>query len=396
MNKASPPNKLYELKASKASESDFIMENMALAKNKKSNHIVKFKLFSNNNMKPSRNFLPKPIIESEKDISNDFSYESQNNYIFLYYEATIEHLKKCKKIYNNNISNIKNNFNNNKDKSINEEKNVILSNINTNININSDLNNNKNENYLILNNTEIENFYSKNGMDILYTNKIRESKINFGFDDPKKINVNINEEKSKDNLNENKNKNLMINIDYPPFKPSTLKDKKKNIEKENNNSNITPKSSSNTIIDSSEYNSIKNDNDEYLTEMFGKKGWICILCNNFNYETRNKCNRCGEIKNPKKINNLKFKMKKDKKYNNQNDNQNKDWICSYCKNFNYSFRNICNKCNIPKTIQIVYNYNPTIYNYIKNNYASYQAQPFLLFNNFQNIYINNIANFMCK
>ena len=82
MNKASPPKKLYELKASKASESDFIMENMALAKNKKSNHIVKFKLFSNNNMKPSRNFLPKPIIESEKDISNDFSYESQNNYIF--------------------------------------------------------------------------------------------------------------------------------------------------------------------------------------------------------------------------------------------------------------------------------------------------------------------------
>jgi len=151
----------------------------------------------------------------------------------------------------------------------------------------------------------------------------------------------------------------MINIDYPPFKPSTLKDKKKNIEKENNNSNITPKSSSNTIIDSHEFNSIKNDNDEYLTEMFGKKGWICILCNNFNYETRNKCNRCGEIKNSKKINNLKFKMKKDKKYNNQNDNQNdnqnKDWICSYCKNFNYSFRNICNKCNIPKTIQIVYN-----------------------------------------
>ena len=349
MNKASPPNKLYELKDSKARESDFNMENMPLAKNKKSNHIEKFKLFSNNNMKPSRNFLPKPIIESEKNISNDFSYGSQNNYIFLYYETTIEHLKKCKKIYNNNNnnSNIKNNFNNKKDISINEEKNAILSNIKTNINSNSninlDINNNKNGKYLILNNNEFRNFCSKNGMDILYKNKIRESKINLGFDDPKKINANINEEKSKDSSNENGKKNLMINIDYPPFKPSTLKDKKKNIEKENNNSNITPKSSSNTIIDSSEYNSIKNDNDEYLTEMFGKKGWICILCNNFNYETRNKCNRCGEIKNPKKINNLKFKMKKDKKYNNQNDNQKKDWICSYCKNFNYSFRNICNK-----------------------------------------------------
>ena len=35
--------------------------------------------------------------------------------------------------------------------------------------------------------------------------------------------------------------------------------------------------------------------------MFGRHGWICKLCNNFNYDTRKKCNRCHVVKKPKKI-----------------------------------------------------------------------------------------------
>jgi hypothetical protein len=30
---------------------------------------------------------------------------------------------------------------------------------------------------------------------------------------------------------------------------------------------------------------ISNDQDEYTVEMFGRKGWICEMCNNFNYES---------------------------------------------------------------------------------------------------------------
>lgn len=186
MNKAFPSNKLYKL-TSKKSDLDFNIQNMSLEKNKESNIIAKFKLFSKTNIKPSRNFLPKPIGESEKEINKDFPYENHINYIFLYYEKTIEHLKKYKKINNsyNNISSIKNNFNNIKDKSINEEKNKILSNINTNIstnintninsnlNIKSDINNCKNINYLILNNSEVGRFCSNNSMEILYENKKR-------------------------------------------------------------------------------------------------------------------------------------------------------------------------------------------------------------------------------
>ena len=398
MNKTHPSNKIYEL-----IDSDFNIENKSLSKNIESNIIEKYKIFYKSNIKSNRNFLPKPIIESEKDIEKDFPYEFQNNYIFQYYKTTIEYLKKYKKIYNNyNISSIKDNYNNKKDKSINEEKKEIPSSINAdikgNLNIKSDINKYKYANYLFLNNSTITKFYSNNGMDTLYTNKIRESKINVAINDKENLTKNISEEKSKDNLNENENeiKNLILNIDYPPFKPSNLNDKKENIKKENKKPNITQKSSSNTILESNTCENIRNEDDEYLIEMFGKKGWICLLCNNFNYETRIKCNRCGELKKPKKITtNLKLKMKIGQKDNNQSDNQSKDWICFYCKNFNYSFRDICNRCKIPKTTQFVYNYNPTINNCIKSNYPSYQ-QFFILFNNFRSIYINNIAKFMCK
>ena len=405
MYKASPSHKLYELKTSKKSDSDFNEENMALTKKKESNLIVKFKLISKTNIEPSRNFLPKPIIESEKDMNKDFPYKNHINYIYLYYEKTIEHLKKCKKIYNNynNIPKIENNFNNIKDIFIYEKKNTFLNinkNTNTNTNINSNLksdnNNYKYVNYLLLNNGG--RFYFNYGMDTIYENKIRESKKKLVDNKIKKLNANINGEKSKDNLTGNEIKNLIINIDYPSFKPSTLNNKKEDIKKENKNSNILPKSSSNTIFEANTKDNVSNEDDEYLIEMFGKRGWVCFLCNNFNYEARTKCNRCCQLKKPKKITNLKLKMNKNQKEqkdnNNKSDNQNKDWICSNCKNFNYFFRKMCNRCKIEKTNQIVYNYNPNINNYI--NYSTYPAQPFLLFNNFQNIIINNISNFIYK
>jgi len=398
MNKASPSKKLYELKTSQKSESNFYLENSALTKSKDSSQILKIKLYSQNNTKSSRNFLPKQFLESEKEVSKDFTYGNHNNYIFLYYEKTIEHLKKYKKIYNN-ISNIKNNYNNNDDISINKKKSE---NVNLNIiqNSESDINNYRNVNnfnYFHLNNSINKKFNYNIDKDTLYKNKkTRESKINETINDKKKLNVNLVEEIPKNNLNENEFKNLIINIDYPPFKPSHLNDKIEDVKKENKNSNIIPKTSIIPIFDPNIDNNKKNKDDEYLIEMFGKRGWICILCNNFNYETRIKCNRCGELKKPKKITNLKLKMKKQQTDENQSDNQNKDWVCSFCKNFNYSFRSVCNRCKIPKNPQIVENYNPTNSNYIKNNNIPFSIQPFLIFNNFQNIYINSISNFMYK
>ena len=84
--------------------------------------------------------------------------------------------------------------------------------------------------------------------------------------------------------------------------------------------------------------------DNFKLEMFGKIGWICQFCNNFNYETRKKCNRCRnkkQAKNLKKINNL---LSED----NYEDKKNTNWHCKYCGNLNYSFREICNRCKIQK------------------------------------------------
>jgi len=83
--------------------------------------------------------------------------------------------------------------------------------------------------------------------------------------------------------------------------------------------------------------------DDYTIEMFGRRGWICELCNNFNYETRKKCNRCHINKKPKKINNYLLSER------NKNINHKNDWHCSNCGNFNYSFRVICNRCQKKKS-----------------------------------------------
>jgi len=49
--------------------------------------------------------------------------------------------------------------------------------------------------------------------------------------------------------------------------------------------------------------------DNFTLEMFGKKGWICQFCSNFNYATRKKCNRCHNKKQAKKIKKKKFIFK---------------------------------------------------------------------------------------
>ena len=130
----------------------------------------------------------------------------------------------------------------------------------------------------------------------------------------------------------------------------------------NNNLNHRPRFNSTNIsngnnfispIFSNNINSINNNN----IEMFGKKGWVCNFCNNFNYESRNKCNRCKQPKNP----NLKSKKKNgngigninktniyEKKGSKQFSEREGDWICFKCKNVNFAFRIICNRCQLPK------------------------------------------------
>ena len=92
----------------------------------------------------------------------------------------------------------------------------------------------------------------------------------------------------------------------------------------------------------------KKIDDEYIVEMFGRRGWICEGCNNFNYESRKNCNRCKIPKKP-----LKKSVILDNKGNKIIDNLNNashkdDWNCYNCGNINYAFRLNCNRCQMKR------------------------------------------------
>jgi hypothetical protein len=161
--------------------------------------------------------------------------------------------------------------------------------------------------------------------------------------------------------------------------------------------------------------------DDYSVEMFGRKGWICEMCNNFNYESkfeffyslaRQKCNRCGINKTPKKIKRQgqPNKINTDSKLNHSlndvpdelNDSSDKkkkkpfvervgDWVCIKCKNLNFSFRVVCNRCQIPKTEsdKMFEHYMSNLMNYVKVNEIMQQK---IILNQSQNS-VQNIPNY---
>jgi hypothetical protein len=356
---------------------------------------------SKNEKKINKNFLRKQIIKENNDLKNDQEEEEcllddfSKNYVFQYYYSTIEYMKKY---YNNMDFDYYNNSKNNNALNINNyysyEKNIYnISYIKTsNINKNNKMNNN-----ILVNDCQDKkiNFIINNCKNENDKNKKSECCNNLEKEDTKKINSFSKEEITIHNLNSNFEKdnksningfqNLIININCPSFKPSNY----------NNKENISIKSQSDAIPNKVENKNKGKENvfpeEEYSTQMFGKKGWICVLCNNFNFETRIMCNRCKALKNPKKIVNAKYKIKDE--INQNNEGENYDWICSKCQNFNYSFRTICNRCKAPKIYQIVVK--PILYqNIIYNNIIRYSrilTPSYFIINHMPNTNSNKIV-----
>ena len=103
----------------------------------------------------------------------------------------------------------------------------------------------------------------------------------------------------------------------------------------------------------------KMEKEEYVFEKFGKLGWECEKCNNFNFESRTICNRCEAPKQPKSLEQIKIE-------NEQKSGERKkkplverkgDWQCPACHNLNFAFRQSCNRCKLPKEMYINYTMN---------------------------------------
>jgi hypothetical protein len=160
-----------------------------------------------------------------------------------------------------------------------------------------------------------------------------------------------------------------------------------NFNNHNNNNNFNNQNNNhNTSTYSNQCSgnkSNKSNDDSYIVEMFGKRGWICDSCNNFNYESKNfiyplarvKCNRCGLNKSPKK-NTKKAKRSPVPSDDDSTERKKKpfqervgDWVCIKCKNLNFSFRVICNRCQLPKmeSEKMFDQYMGNLMNYVKLN-----------------------------
>jgi len=281
--------------------------------------------------KESRNFIKKTKLNDfyRKENKNNYNYNGD-------YINNLDKLNNC--IYENKI-----NFFDNKN-----YNDIRLTN-----------------NYFFGNNLYLCNNTASKSQNIIYNNK--------------GIFINNNDEKnspnnfcdlSKLNVNNNNNlyKNIINPINCPPFIPSNYPKKEKDefFRKKSEDSLSKDKESDSTSAISEKReeeiqnesvkkihkkrNTEKNEAGEYLVEMFGRRGWICKLCNNFNYETRIKCNRCGILKKPKKI--MDIRKKSEEEHNKEG-----DWRCMHCKNLNYSFRTLCNRCKIPKMIPFINNNN---------------------------------------
>eukprot|EP00357_Protocruzia_adherens_P031860 CAMPEP_0115036296 /NCGR_PEP_ID=MMETSP0216-20121206/42032_1 /TAXON_ID=223996 /ORGANISM="Protocruzia adherens, Strain Boccale" /LENGTH=589 /DNA_ID=CAMNT_0002416085 /DNA_START=156 /DNA_END=1926 /DNA_ORIENTATION=- len=138
----------------------------------------------------------------------------------------------------------------------------------------------------------------------------------------------------------------------------------------------------NQVNASSKGNSSSAKNIKKSFFNFPDGGWVCSLCQNYNFAGRVKCNRCKKVKTcedfegkPKHLmrrskeegkaankssssTNISSSSStsagsgKDENSNPQNTNASKkliteragDWNCSNCKNLNFSFRTVCNRC----------------------------------------------------
>ena len=372
---------------------------------KKKDFFVEEELSKTNNNKLVNNKIEKDL--DNKDINNeceDLLNMRNNNIIISYYYNTVKNIKNSKEYKNfqsliqnskNYIPKIQYNFcyrNSHKDKKYNEKY----------INNGQPINN-------CIYELNYKNIYYNQQQQKLYQKFKLDNNNNINTNKNNNVNIKLKEGNEKSVINgyfENfnfKSDNIINDLNYhfsPSYYNYKKQDKGKSCEHPNDSLSKDKESDSTSAISEKkdeEHDSDKSEKEnrnkhnlekvEYLVEMFGRKGWVCKLCNNFNYETRIKCNRCGITKRPPKLVDLHSNYVH-KEYNEQRNIKKEDWICINCGNLNYSFRNFCNRCKIPKLHLFLYD----SYFSEKNELNNFQNYPGCSFSPSFNTF-NDVSNF---
>jgi hypothetical protein len=93
-------------------------------------------------------------------------------------------------------------------------------------------------------------------------------------------------------------------------------------------------------------NYYQNFNNQRITLNSNSKAYIPLKYRKNDQNTQ--ANNNNDIKiNKNKLVNMNKNKQKNKKYFEVRDG---DWVCSKCKNLNFSFRNKCNRCSLPKEL----------------------------------------------
>ena len=352
----------FNFEANKSS--DFLIKNNLTFSTNKSEHINNTNRYLSNNINIDKENKKINCWDSNtrecKIFNLDNQENQQNNNVSyklniknIHVEIDGNNLENNPIIENKEITNLNSIFQKNKDRKINKEEffqnkeffdnNFINQKFNTIDNQNGYINfDNKNNNKQIQNNHN--NYFVPKDLNITYFNKIdkNDAKENIKDNELNIYNVNLNDESSEKNQ---KDSDVLDNDNN-----SSLYKNNKFINYNNYINLIYPIHQNNNInFDSQEMkNNINLNPNNYLITMFGKIGWICRLCDNFNFETRTICNRCKAIKAPKSKEEIRENEEIEKLIKRNKKAKKSDWFCPNCQNINYYFRKNCNRCKIER------------------------------------------------
>ena len=108
--------------------------------------------------------------------------------------------------------------------------------------------------------------------------------------------------------------------------------------------------------------SLQNSTEKKKPFHFPDGGWVCSVCQNYNFCGRVHCNRCGKTKAKNDhVGKPKHLLRKENtenepvipqrpKVKRTTKERTGDWLCLACRNVNFAFRQQCNRCKVDKAL----------------------------------------------